>query len=101
MREAQLPTVSGRVRSRLLPYLVILMVLWMAVLKVTDFLPKDGELIPRGGTWRPATEADCVRAFLWYTACWYGGALLAFGLVWRVARVVYDTVFGGEHGRRM
>lgn len=55
-------------------------------------------MIPRGGTWREATPADRIQAFVWFTACCYGGALIAFGLVWRVAQVVYDVAFGSERG---
>lgn len=69
-----------------------------SILRITDFLPKDGEMIPRGGTWREATPADRIQAFVWFTACCYGGALIAFGLVWRVAQVVYDVAFGSERG---
>lgn len=74
-------TVGGRMRGFLLRYLLALTVLWMVVLNVMDLLPKEGELIPRGGAWRPATEADRIQSFLWFTFCWYFGALVAFGLV--------------------
>jgi hypothetical protein len=77
-------------------YLLALTVLWVIVLNVMDLLPKEGELIPRGGTWRPATDADRIQSFLWFTFCWYFGALVAFGLVWRVAEVMYDLAFGSE-----
>jgi len=53
-------------------------------------------MIPRGGAWRPATEADRILSFLWLTACWYFGAAVAFGLIWRVAQVMFATVFAGE-----
>lgn len=77
-------------------YILALTVLWVIVLNVMDLLPKEGELIPRGGTWRPATEADRIQSFVWFTFCWYFGAMVAFGLVWRVAEVMYDVMFGGE-----
>ena len=77
-------------------YFLILTVLWVVVLNVMDLLPKEGELIPRDGAWRPATEADRIQSFLWFTFCWYFGALVAFGLVWRVAQVMYDVAFGDE-----
>jgi hypothetical protein len=53
-------------------------------------------MVPRGGTWRPATEADRIQSFVWFTGCWYFGGLVAFGLVWRVAQVMYDVAFGSE-----
>lgn len=90
------PTVGGRMRGFLARYLLALSVLWMIVLNVMDLLPKEGELIPRGGAWRPATEADRIQSFLWFTFWWYFGALVAFGLVWRVAEVMYDVAFGDE-----
>jgi hypothetical protein len=90
------PTIGGRMRGFLARYLLALTVLWVIVLNVMDLLPKEGELIPRGGEWRPATEADRIRSFLWLTFGWYFGALVAFGLVWRVAEVMYDVVFGSE-----
>lgn len=82
-------------------YLLALTVLWVIVLNVMDLLPKEGELIPRGGVWRPATEADRIQSFLWFTFCWYFGAAVAFGLVWRVAQVVYDATFGDDPRSRM
>lgn len=88
-------TVGGRMRGFIVRYLLALTVLWVIVLIVMDLLPKEGELIPRGGAWRPATEADRIQSFLWFTGCWYFGALVAFGLVWRVAQVIYDVAFGG------
>lgn len=90
------PTVGGRMRGFALPYLVALTVLWGLLLSAADLLPKVGEMIPRGGAWRPATEADRIQSFLWFTFCWYFGALFAFGLVWRVAQVVYDVAFGDD-----
>ena len=83
-------------RQRLVPYILALSVLWMAILRLTDFLPKEGELIPRGGTWRVATKADRIQSLIWFTACWYAGALIAFGIVWRVAQITYDVAFGSE-----
>ena len=77
-------------------YLLVLTVLWMVVLNVADLLPKEGELIPRGGAWRPATQADRIQSFLWFTFCWYFGAMAVFGLSWRVAQVIYDVAFGSE-----
>jgi hypothetical protein len=35
-------------------------------------------------------------ALVWFTGCWYFGGLVAFGLVWRVAQVMYDVAFGDE-----
>lgn len=89
-------TVGGRMRGFFIRYLLALTLLWVMVLRVTDLLPKEGELIPRGGAWRPATEADRLQSFLWFTGCWYFGALVAFGLVWRVAQVLFDVAFGEE-----
>jgi hypothetical protein len=77
-------------------YLLALTVLWVIVLNVTDLLPKEGELIPRDGAWRAATEADRIRSFLWFTFCWYFGALVAFGLVWRVAEIISNVAFDSE-----
>jgi hypothetical protein len=77
-------------------YLLALTVLWVIVLRATDLLPKEGELIPRDGAWRPATEADRIQSFLWLTGCWYFGSMVAFGLVWRVAQVMFDMAFGSE-----
>jgi hypothetical protein len=85
-------------RSFAVRYFVILTVLWVLLLRASDMLPKEGELIPRDGGWRPATEADRIQSFLWFTFCWYFGALVAFGLVWRVAQVMYDVAFGSERG---
>lgn len=90
------PTIGGRMRGFFVRYLLALTVLWVIVLNVTDLLPKEGELIPRGGTWRAATEGDRIQSFLWFTFCWYMGAMVAFGLVWRVAQVMYDVAFGSE-----
>lgn len=45
-------------------YVLALTVLWMVVLNVADLLPKEGEMIPRGGAWRPATGADRIQSFL-------------------------------------
>jgi hypothetical protein len=83
-------------RGCLVRYLLALTVLWVVILRVTDLLPKEGEMIPRDGVWRPATEADRIQSFVWLTACWYFGALVAIGLVWRVAQVMYDVAFGSE-----
>jgi hypothetical protein len=83
-------------RSFLVRYLLALTVLWVVILRVTDMLPKVGEMIPRDGVWRPATEADRIQSLIWLTGCWYFGALVAFGLVWRVAQVIFDVAFGGE-----
>jgi hypothetical protein len=83
-------------RGLFVRYLLALTVLWVAILNIMDLLPKEGELIPRGGTWRPATDADRIQSFLWFTFCWCMGALLAFWLVWRVAEVMYDVAFGSE-----
>lgn len=89
-------TIDGRMRGFLVRYLLALTVLWVIVLNVMDLLPKVGELIPRDGAWRAATEADRIQSFLWFTFCWYFGALVAFGLVWRLAQVMYDVAFGSE-----
>lgn len=89
-------TVGGRMRGFLVRYLLALTVLWVIVLNVMDLLPKEGELIPRNGTWRPATDADRIQSFFWFTFCWYMGAMVAFGLVWRVAQIMYDVAFGSE-----
>jgi hypothetical protein len=43
-----------------------------------------------------ATNADRIQSFAWFTGCWYFGALVAFGLVWRVAQVISDVAFGDE-----
>jgi len=83
-------------RCFLVRYLVVLTLLWMVVLRVTDLLPKEGEMIPRDGAWRLATEADRIQSLVWFTGCWYFGALVVFGLVWRVAHVIYGVAFGGE-----
>jgi hypothetical protein len=91
-------TVGGRMRGFIVRYILFLTLLWVVVLNVMDLLPKEGELIPRDGAWRPATEADRIQSFLWFTGCWYLGALVAFGLVWRVAQVMYDMAFGDERG---
>jgi hypothetical protein len=96
MSNQPFPTVSSRMQQRFVPYILALTVLWLAILRITDFLPKEGELIPRGGTCREATQADRILSLIWYTACWYGGALIAFGLVWRVAQITYDVAFGSE-----
>jgi hypothetical protein len=84
-------------RGFLIRYLLALTLLWMVILRITDLLPKEGELI-RDGTWRPATEADRIQSFVWFTGCWYFGALFAIGLVWRVVQVMYDVAFGPERG---
>ena len=89
-------TVGGRMRGFFVRYLLALIMLWVVILRVTDLLPKEGEMIPRDGVWRQASEAARIRSFLWFTFCWYCGALVAFGLVWRVAQVIYDTAFGSE-----
>ncbi len=85
-------------RGFFLRYLLALTVLWLLFLSATDLLPKEGEMIPRDGVWRPATEADRIQSLVWFTGCWYFGALVAFGLVWRVAQVMYEVVFGSERG---
>ncbi|QEL15124.1 hypothetical protein [Limnoglobus roseus] len=90
------PTVGSRMRGCAVPYFLALTVLWVLFLLMADVLPKDGELIPRGGTWRPATDGDRIQSFLWLTLCWYFGATVVFGLVWRVGEVVYSVVFGDE-----
>lgn len=90
------PAIDGRMRDFLVRYLLALSVLWVVVLNVMDLLPKEGELIPRDGAWRPATDADRIQSFLWFTFCWYAGALVAFGLVWRVAEIMSDVLFGSE-----
>ena len=89
-------TIGGRMRGFFARYLLALTVLWVVLLRATDLLPKEEEMIPRGGVWRPATQADRIQSFVLLTACWYFGALVAFGLVWRLAQVIYDTAFGDE-----
>jgi hypothetical protein len=89
-------TVGGRMREFFLRYMLALTVLWVIVLNVMDVLPKEGEMIPRGGGWRPATEADRIQSFLWLTLCWYGGAAVAFGMVWRLAQIMSDVAFGSD-----
>lgn len=89
-------TIGGRMRGFFVRYILALTVLWVVILRVTDLLPKEGELIPRGGAGRPATEADRLQSFLCFTCGWYFGALVAFGLVWRVAEVIYNVAFDGE-----
>ena len=85
-------------RGFFIRYILALTVLWVVILRVTDLLPKEGEMIPRDGAWRPATAADRLRSLVWFTGCWYCGALVALGLVWRVAQVMYDVAFGPERG---
>lgn len=92
------PTVGRRMRGFAVPYFLFLTVLLVLLLRVADLLPKEGKLIPRAGTWRPATEADRIQSFLWLTICWYFGALVVFRMVWRVAQVMYDVAFGPEGG---
>lgn len=91
-------TIGGRMRGFAIPYFLALTVLWVVILRITDLLPKEGEMIPRDGAWRPATEADRIQSFVWFSFCWYFGALVAFGLVWRVAQVIFDVAFGSERG---
>jgi hypothetical protein len=91
-------TIGGRMRGFLVRYLLVLTVLWVVILRATDLLPKEGEMIPRDGVWRPATDADRIQSFVWFTFYWYFGALVAFGLVWRVAQVMYEVAFGSERG---
>jgi hypothetical protein len=43
-----------------------------------------------------AMDARRIRSFSWFSFCWYFGALVAFGLVWRVADVIYGVAFGDE-----
>jgi hypothetical protein len=83
-------------RQRFVPYVLSLTVLWLVIPRLTDFLPKVGEMIPRGGTWREATQADRIQSLILFTGCWYAGALIAFGLVWRVAQITYELAFGSE-----
>src|SRR5687767_13713028 len=90
------PTISGRMRGFAVPYFVALTVLWMLLLRVADLLPKEGELIPRGGAWRPATEADRIRAFQSQTGCCYFGAPVAFGMRWPLGQITYGVAFGPE-----
>ena len=87
---------SVRTLAFAVPYFVFLTVLWILFLRVSDLLPKEGELIPRGGAWLPATEADRIRAFLWLTGCWYFGAAVAFGMMWRLAEIIFGVAFGSE-----
>ena len=96
MSEQQTPTVGSRMRGFFVRYILALIVLWVIVLNVMDLLPKVGEMIPRDGAWRPATEADRMQSFLWFMFCWYFGAMVTFGLVWRLAEIMYDVAFGSE-----
>lgn len=91
-------SINQIMRRRLVPYFIVQTVLWMLFLSISDILPKEGELLPRGGTWRPATGADRIKSFLWFTFCWYFGAMAFFGLSWRVAQVFYNVVFGDDQG---
>jgi hypothetical protein len=77
-------------------YIVVQTILWIVVLNVADLLPKEGELIPRGGAWREATQADRIKSFLWFTFCWYFGAMAFFWLSCRLTEVIYDVAFGSE-----
>ena len=89
-------TVGGWMRRFFPRYFLALTVLWIVVLNVADLLPKEGEMIPRDGAWREATQADRIQSFVWFTFCWYFGAMAVFGLSWRVAEVIYDLAFGSE-----
>jgi hypothetical protein len=89
-------TVGGWIRGFFPRYIAVQTILWIVVLNVADLLPREGELIPRGGAWRPATGADRIQSFLWFTFCWYFGAMAVFGLSWRVAEAMYDVLFGSE-----
>lgn len=89
-------TIGGRMRGCFVRYILALTVLWVVILRVMDIIPKEGELIPRGGAWRPATEADRIQSFVLLTGCWYIGALVAYGMVWRLAEIMYDVAFGSE-----
>ena len=91
-------SINQCMRRRFVPYFIVQTVLWMAVLNVADLLPKEGEMIPRGGVWRPATQADRIQSFFWFTSCWYFGAMAFLGLSWRVAQVVYNVAFGDDQG---
>jgi fucose 4-O-acetylase-like acetyltransferase len=93
------PTIGGRMRRFAVPYFVFLTVLWVLILRASDMIPKEGELIPRAGGWRPATAADRLQSFLWLTACWYFGAAVAFGMMWRLAQMMYAVTFGSERRR--
>jgi hypothetical protein len=79
-------------------YILALTVLWVLLLRVMDIIPKEGELIPRSGAWRPATEADRLLSFLLMTGCWYFGALVAYGMVWRLAEIMHDVAFDPDRG---
>jgi hypothetical protein len=89
-------SISQIMRRRFVPHFVCLTLVWVVVLNVADLLPKVGEMLPRDGAWRPATQADRIKSFLWFTFCWYFGALVTFGLIWGVAEVLYDMAFGSE-----
>ncbi len=89
-------TVCEWMRAFFPRYFVVQTILWIVVLNVADLLPKEGELIPRGGAWRPATQADRIQSFVWFTFCWYFGAIAFFWLSWRVTEVIYDVLFGSE-----
>lgn len=89
-------SISQIMRRRFVPYFIVQTVLWILVLNVADLLPNEGEQLPRGGTWRPATQADRIQSFVWFTFCWYFGAMAFFWLSWRVTEVIYDVAFGSE-----
>jgi hypothetical protein len=61
-------TVGGRMRGFFFRYLLALTVLWLVILRAADRLPKEGEMIPRNGMWRPATDADRIQSFVWFAA---------------------------------
>ncbi len=51
--------VNQCMRRRFVLYFLVQTVLWMLFLSASDILPKEGELIPRGGVWRPTPTACC------------------------------------------
>lgn len=89
-------TVGEWMRAFFPRYIIAQTVLWIVVLNVADLLPKEGELIPRAGAWREATQADRLKSFLWFTFCCYFGAMAFFGLSSRLTEVVYNVAFGSE-----
>lgn len=89
-------TVGKWMRGFFPRYFVVQTILWIVVLNVADLLPKEGELLPRAGAWRPATQADRIQSFLWFTFCWNFGALAFFWMSWRLTEVFYDVAFGSE-----
>jgi hypothetical protein len=60
--------------------------------------PQEGELIPRCGAWPAATKADRAWSLVGLTGCWCFGASIAFGMMRRLAQVIYDVAFAPNGG---